>query len=73
MDHPDVAISLNDLASLLQDKGDLAEAELLIRRGLEIRENKLGLEHPDVAISLNNLVYCLVNSMFLNKIMLYYM
>ena len=35
--------------------GRYAEAEPLYRRGLKIREAKLGADHPDTADSLNNL------------------
>ena len=42
-------------AGLLETKGNLAEAELLYRRALVIREEKLGTDHPDVANTLNNL------------------
>ena len=53
--HPDVATSLNNLASLYQDQGRYREAEPLLLRALEIRETALGESHPDVAASLNNL------------------
>jgi tetratricopeptide (TPR) repeat protein len=45
-DHPDVATALNNLASLLQDKGDYADAEPLYRRALAIAETTLGPEAP---------------------------
>ena len=54
-DHPDTAASLNNLACLLQDQGDLAGARPLFERALAIREKVLGPEHPDTATSLNNL------------------
>jgi len=54
-DHPDVASSLNNLASLYQDQGRYAEAEPLYQRSLQISEIQLGKDHPDVATSLNNL------------------
>lgn len=54
-DHPDIAFSLNSLASVLQTKGDYERAEPLYRRALTIREKALGSEHPDTATSLNNL------------------
>ena len=54
-EHPNVAISLNNLAQLLQATNRLAEAEPLMRRALAIDEKSLGPEHPDVATSLNNL------------------
>ena len=54
-DHPDTATSLNNLAALLQDKGDYEGAEPLYRRALDICERVLGKDHPDTATSLNNL------------------
>jgi len=53
--HPDVATSLNNLASLYQDQGAYAKAEPLYARALDISEKALGANHPDVATSLNNL------------------
>jgi CHAT domain-containing protein len=53
--HPDVALSLNNLAALHDSQGRYAEAEPLYRRALAIREQALGPVHPDVATSLNNL------------------
>ncbi len=54
-DHPDVAISLNNLAALYEKQGKYVEAEPLHKRSLEIREKALGRDHPDVANSLHNL------------------
>ena len=54
-DHPDVALSLNNLAELYRTQGRDADAEPLIKRSLAIREKTLGPNHPDVALSLNNL------------------
>jgi tetratricopeptide (TPR) repeat protein len=54
-DHPDVAISLSDLARLYQERGRYAEAAPLFARSLRIREKALGSDHPYVASSLNNL------------------
>jgi tetratricopeptide (TPR) repeat protein len=56
---PDTAHSLNDLAVLLQQQGDLAGARPLYERALDIREKILGPEHPDTAESLNNLAWLL--------------
>jgi CHAT domain-containing protein/Flp pilus assembly protein TadD len=53
--HPDVAQSLNNLASRYQDQGRYADAEPLYNRSLAIYEKALGPNHPDVATSLNNL------------------
>jgi CHAT domain-containing protein/tetratricopeptide (TPR) repeat protein len=53
--HPDVAASLNNIASLFRALGDYARAETLFRSALALREANLSPEHPDVAQSLNNL------------------
>jgi tetratricopeptide (TPR) repeat protein len=54
-DHPDVAISLNNLAALYDLQGRYGEAEPLYQQALALRQQLLGDEHPDVASSLNNL------------------
>lgn len=54
-EHPDIAISLNNLAVLYQNQELYAEAETLHKRSVAIKEKALGPEHPDVAVSLNNL------------------
>lgn len=54
-EHPDTAMSLNNLAALYDHQGRYAEAEPLFKRGLAIRERVLGLDHLDVALILNNL------------------
>ena len=45
-EHPDVALSLNNLASLYDSQGKYAEAEPLYRQALEIFEKVLGKDHP---------------------------
>jgi len=54
-EHPDVAISLNNLAGLCQSLGDDTKAEPLYQRALAIEEKAFGPEHPAVVESLNNL------------------
>jgi tetratricopeptide (TPR) repeat protein len=54
-ERPDTAQSLNNLAFLLHNQGDLAAARPLYKRALTIREKVLGPEHRDTAVSLNNL------------------
>jgi tetratricopeptide (TPR) repeat protein len=54
-EHPLTAMSFNNLARLLWDRGDLAGAQPLFERALAIREKVLGPEHPHTAASLNNL------------------
>ena len=53
--HPNVAISLDNLALIYQLQGHYAQAEPLFKRSLAIREKALGPDHPDVALSLENL------------------
>ena len=53
--HPDVAMSLNNLAELYRVQGRYAEAEPLLKQSLAIHKRVFGQEHPDVATSLNNL------------------
>jgi tetratricopeptide (TPR) repeat protein len=53
--HPDYAISLNNLGRLYQSMGDYAKAEPLYRSALMIRKQTLGENHPDYSNSLNNL------------------
>src|SRR5262245_34698671 len=55
MDNPSVAVSLNNLAYLYDDRGDYAKAESLYQRALLIREKALGPDHPDVAETSGNL------------------
>ena len=54
-EHPDVAQCLNNLAGLYETEGSYAEAELLLKRSLAIRESVLGPDHQAVSESLNNL------------------
>ncbi|MEM9817189.1 MAG: tetratricopeptide repeat protein [Cyanobacteria bacterium P01_D01_bin.6] len=54
-EHPDVATSLNNLATLYKNQGRYSEAEPLLQEALVMRKRLLGNEHPDVATSLNNL------------------
>ncbi|MFQ5413764.1 MAG: tetratricopeptide repeat protein [Phycisphaerae bacterium] len=54
--HTTVATALNNLASVLADKGDVAEAERVYREVLEIKRDLYGDDHPKVAVTLSNLV-----------------
>ena len=51
-DSPQVGLRLNNLAGLLESKGDYAAAEPLYRRALAIAENALGADHPDTGTAL---------------------
>jgi hypothetical protein len=55
-DHPDTAISLNDLALLLRDQGDPAAARPLFERALTIGERVIGPDHPDTVATRRALV-----------------
>ena len=54
-DHPDVAVSLDNLAVLYHTQGRYSEAETLYLQSLEMLKHLLGEEHPGVATSLNAL------------------
>ena len=54
-DHPNVAISLNNLALLLKETNRLAEAEPMMRRALEIFAKSLGPDHPSTQMARENL------------------
>ena len=54
-DHPEVATSLNSLATLHHRRGDVATAESLYRQTLAIQERALGPDHPSVGYTLMNL------------------
>jgi tetratricopeptide (TPR) repeat protein len=53
--HPYTAMSLNNLALLLKDQGDLIGARPLYERALSIHEKAFGPACPDVAGDLHNL------------------
>jgi serine/threonine protein kinase/tetratricopeptide (TPR) repeat protein len=57
--HPDIATSLNNLASLLQDKNKLADAEPLFREAIQIYRAAVPPEHANIASSLDNLAWLL--------------
>ena len=57
--HPNVAIDVNNLGSVLQDLGDLPGARAAYERALAIDERVFGPQHPDVARDLWNLGYTL--------------
>ena len=61
-EHPDAALSLNNLAMFYEKKQRQYEkAEPLYQRSLAIRERALGPEHLDVAASLENYAVLLRN------------
>ena len=56
-EHPQLAITLDNLALVYTAQGKYDEAEPLYHRALAIMEKALRPEHPDVAICLNNLAH----------------
>ncbi len=60
-EHSDTLLSMNNLAMLLEHKGDNGGAQPLLERAMEARERLLGPEHPDTLTSVNNLALLLSN------------
>ena len=58
-DHPDVAVRLNNLATIRKDLGQPEEARSLQERALAITEAAYGPDHPDVAVRQSNLALIL--------------
>jgi tetratricopeptide (TPR) repeat protein len=54
-DHPNVGMSLHNLARLYIDLGQYEQAAPLLKRSLAITEKALGPDHPDVGETLNYL------------------
>ncbi|HEY0432133.1 MAG TPA: tetratricopeptide repeat protein, partial [Pyrinomonadaceae bacterium] len=54
-EHPDVALSMNNLAMLYFSQGRYDDAEPLLLHSLELYQKAFGEEHSNVAMGLNNL------------------
>jgi len=54
-DHPDTALGLNNLATILEAIGEYEKACPLYERALAIREKVLGTNHPNTVMVLDNL------------------
>lgn len=54
-EHPDYALSLDNLANLYKKTGAYTKAEPLYQEAKDIREKSLGKEHPEYTVSVNNL------------------
>jgi tetratricopeptide (TPR) repeat protein len=52
--HPDLAEVLNDMGTLLWQRGDSAEAEKFYRESLAMNRRLLGEKHPEIANGLEN-------------------
>src|SRR5262249_8171583 len=55
IEHPDTALSLNNLGLLYERQARYTEAEVLLKQALEIAEEQLGSNHPHTSTGLNNL------------------
>lgn len=55
IDHPDVALGMNNLGNVERALGNHTDAQTLFLKSLTIREKFLGKEHPDVGTTLKNL------------------
>jgi len=53
-DHPDLAVTYNDFASLYRSQGKYTEAEEFYNYALDIRKKILVKDHPDLAVTYNN-------------------
>ena len=58
-EHPNVATTLNNLASVLEAQGDYDAAESHYREALALHRRIYGEEHPGVATVLSNLASAL--------------
>ena len=54
-DHPNVAIRVNNLGSVLQALGDLPGAKAAFERALKILQKLLGDDHPDTRLVRENI------------------
>jgi len=54
-DHPDISMSLNNLAVIYKHQGRFDEAEPLFIRALAIRDKAFGQEHPETGVVMHNL------------------
>ena len=70
--HPDVATSYDNLATVLGDQGELKQAKEYHERALAIRQQTLGPQHPDVASTYNNLATVLCDQGELKQAKEYY-
>src|SRR5262249_3573413 len=59
-EHPDTAMTLNDLGYAIEHQGSLVEARAFYERALAINEKVLGPEHPATAWSLHDFSFLLL-------------
>jgi Tetratricopeptide repeat len=52
VDHPDTLCSMNNLAEVLSQQGNYAEAEAMHQQTLKLKEDVLGKDHPNTLSSM---------------------
>ena len=60
-DHPDVAMSYNNMAIVYKNQGKYVEALEQHQKALDIKLVALGSDHPNVAMSYNNMAIVYYN------------
>ena len=56
VDHEETLVTVSEIGKHLRSQGKLKEAEVFVRRGIEVRELTLGRgDHPDTLTSVSNL------------------
>ena len=66
--HPDIALTVHDLAWLRSLQGDYAEAEALFRQVLAFNRAILGETHPDTLVVLSNVGFALLHQGTVEKL-----
>ncbi|MGA2297176.1 MAG: CHAT domain-containing tetratricopeptide repeat protein [FCB group bacterium] len=54
-DHPNLAMSINNMAAFYEVRGRFAETEPLLKEALEMNRRLFKGDHPDLATSINNM------------------
>ena len=57
-DHPDIALSLNNIAMSYHSLGESPKRIKLLQESLAIRQKAFPPDHPDIVQSLNNIALC---------------
>ena len=60
-EHPDTLTSESNLATILYNQAQYADAERIQREVLGVRKRVLGVKHPDTLISASNLTCTLAH------------
>ena len=55
--HPETAMGLNNLAYLLESRGNFDGAATTYREALAVNRKLLGASHPTIALNLSNIAF----------------